>query len=74
MKVQERVPWKEYTLLFVSYKEDGKDRKEIVSFRKDEKSKMWDRKYVYSWQVKSDNPALAEKMDNWLKVNPPSPP
>ena len=67
VKIEDEVTWKDYTILFISYKEDGKEKKTIESFKKDEKSKLWEHTYLSSYDVRNENAPLADRMQKWTE-------
>jgi len=61
-------PWTgECKILFVTYKDDGKDKKEVYSMEK-HNSGMWDRRGPSSFEVGTTNKELQKKMDDWVIV------
>jgi hypothetical protein len=64
LKVEE-VAWKEYAILFISYKEKDEEKKRLVMYKKDDKSNLWQRSYVSSFDVRKENAELADRMDKW---------
>jgi prepilin-type processing-associated H-X9-DG protein len=55
----------EYKILFVEYKNKGKDRKEVVVMQKDKDSSLWKRSYVSEFEVETTNEPLAKEMKDW---------
>jgi len=63
---EKKSPWTgEYKVLFVSYKEDGEDQKEVVSVQKHSNG-LWARHPLSSGEVGLTNKELQKKMEEWF--------
>jgi hypothetical protein len=73
LKVEKEVDFKkkekdksvDYKVLFISYKQKGEDRKEVVTMTKDADAGIWHRQYLSSSDVEKDNKDLAREMRDW---------
>ncbi|MCE9532934.1 MAG: hypothetical protein K8T89_17690 [Planctomycetes bacterium] len=54
----------DYKILFVSYKQDGEERKEVMVMEKDV-SGLWRRSFLSAFDVSPKNEALGKKMNEW---------
>ena len=55
----------EYKVLCVKFKNKGKDKKEVVSMRKDKDSGLWRHGFLSDFEVEGTNKELAKKMREW---------
>jgi hypothetical protein len=80
LEVKKEATWGTKTILFVTYKNDGKPKYETRGFEKNAESGLWDHSYVSALDVEKDNKKLADMMRSWQdsgslepKVEPPKP-
>lgn len=60
----------EYKILFIKYKNKGKERKEVASMRKDKDSGLWESGFVSDFDVEKTDKELAKKMRDWPTKQP----
>ena len=78
MKVEDEVDFKkepdkmdrsrgsgEFKILFISYKQNKEDRKDVVAMEKATEGNLWRRGFLSSFDVAKTNKDLAAKMDKW---------
>jgi hypothetical protein len=65
LEVKKEAAWGTKTIIFVSFKADGKTRYETMGFEKNAESGFWKRTYVSPSDVEKDNKKLADMMRSW---------
>ncbi len=74
LDVRKEAEWSGKMVLFVAYEEKGVKKYDTIGFEKDAKTGFWMRRYVSAYDVRKDNPRLADTMESWRargELNPP---
>jgi hypothetical protein len=66
-EVKKETTWKDKTLLFITYKEEGKAKYDVVGMEKKGDPGVWTRSYVSDYEVENDNKDLAATMRSWKR-------
>jgi hypothetical protein len=66
-QIRKEENWKGVTLLFIEYKRKGVSKYFIQGYEKGSRSGLWLPRYVSAYEVRKDNPDLANRMESWTK-------
>ncbi len=64
-KVEDEAAFKERRILFVSYRENGEPKHDVVGMKKLHGVDIWVQDYISRYDVKEEDEALAKRMEEW---------